>query len=57
MVVLIFLLFIIRKVVLGLMKRPPKLQKKVILIASNMLMKMDALGMKIRVNGLHFMVI
>jgi hypothetical protein len=42
---------------LGLMKRVPKLQKKVILIASNMLMKMDALGMKIRVNWLHFMVI
>jgi hypothetical protein len=42
---------------LGLMKRAPKLQKKVILIASNMLTKMDALGMKIRVNGLHFMVI
>jgi hypothetical protein len=42
---------------LGLMKRAPKLQKKVILIASNMLTKMDALGMKIRVNWLHFMVI
>jgi hypothetical protein len=43
--------------VLGMKIRAPKLQKKVILIASNMLMKMDALGMKIRVNGLHFMVI
>jgi hypothetical protein len=43
--------------VLGMKIRAPKLQKKVILIASNMLTKMDALGMKIRVNWLHFMVI
>jgi hypothetical protein len=57
MVILNVLCFFIKTDALGIKIRAPKLQKKIILIASNMLTKMDALGMKIRVNWLHFMVI